>query len=191
VVGRVRALSDIAPEASLETVLQDALEDAAEADLVRDAVLASSEAQRKALWALRENVPEAQKLAGIGIKHDVSVPVSRVPDLIGRAGEALHRRFPDVRIAPFGHVGDGNVHYNCSVPVDREGHPLDACVPEVNHIVYEVVHSLGGSISAEHGLGVLKREEVVRYKSDVEMDLMRTIKRALDPHGIMNPGKVL
>jgi len=184
-------LSDIAPEASLETVLQDALEDAAEADLVRDAVLASSEAQRKALWALRENVPEAQKLAGIGIKHDVSVPVSRVPDLIGRAGEALHRRFPDVRIAPFGHVGDGNVHYNCSVPVDREGHPLDACVPEVNHIVYEVVHSLGGSISAEHGLGVLKREEVVRYKSDVEMDLMRTIKRALDPHGIMNPGKVL
>ena len=184
-------LADSAPDAPLETSLQDALEDAAEADLVRDAVLASSEAQRKALWALRENIPEAQKLAGIGIKHDVSVPVSRVPDLIGRAGEALHRRFPEVRIAPFGHVGDGNIHYNCSVPVDREGHPLDACIPEVNHIVYEVVHSLGGSISAEHGLGVLKREEIVRYKDDVEMDLMRTLKRALDPNGIMNPGKVL
>ena len=184
-------LTDSARDAPLETLLQDTLEDAAEADLVRDAVLASSEAQRAALWALRENIPEAQKLGAVGVKHDVSVPVSRVPDLIGRAGEALHRRFPDVRIAPFGHVGDGNIHYNCSVPVDREGHPLDACVAEVNHIVYEVVHALGGSISAEHGLGVLKRDEIVRYKDEVEMDLMRTIKRALDPNGIMNPGKVL
>jgi FAD/FMN-containing dehydrogenase len=184
-------LSDSAPEAPLETLLQDALEDAAEAEIVRDAVLASNEAQRAALWALRENIPEAQKQGAIAVKHDVSVPVSRVPDLIGRAGEALHRRFPDVRIAPFGHIGDGNVHYNCSVPVDREGHPLDAAVPEVNHIVYEVVHELGGSISAEHGLGVLKRDEIRRYKDEVEIELMRAIKRTLDPHGIMNPGKVL
>jgi FAD/FMN-containing dehydrogenase len=184
-------LTDSAREAPLETMLQDALEDAAEADLVRDAVLASSEGQRAALWALRENIPEAQKLAAISVKHDVSVPVSRVPDLIGRAGEALHRRFPDVRIAPFGHVGDGNIHYNCSVPHDGEGHPLDDAVHEVSQIVYEVVNDLGGSISAEHGLGVLKRDEIRRYKDDVEMDLMRTVKLALDPHGIMNPGKVL
>jgi FAD/FMN-containing dehydrogenase len=184
-------VSDSAAGAPLETLLQDALEDAAEADLVRDAVLASSEAQRASLWALRENIPEAQKLADIGVKHDVSVPVSRIADLIGRAGEALHRRFPDVRIAPFGHVGDGNVHYNCSIPRDSEGHPLDDAVHEVSQIVYQVVHELGGSISAEHGLGVLKRDEIRHYKDEVEMQLMRTLKGALDPHGIMNPGKVL
>jgi len=184
-------LSDSARGSPLEAMLQDSLEDAAEADLVRDAVLASSEAQRASLWALRENIPEAQKLAGIGVKHDVSVPVSRVPDLIGRAGEALHRRFPDVRIAPFGHVGDGNIHYNCSLPHDGEGHPLGDAVHEVSGIVYEVVHSLGGSISAEHGLGVLKRDEIRRYKEEVELELMRAIKSVIDPQGLMNPGKVL
>jgi FAD/FMN-containing dehydrogenase len=184
-------VSDSAADVPLETMLQNALEDAAEAELVRDAVLASNETQRAALWALRENIPEAQKLAGIAVKHDVSVPVSRVPDLIGRAGEALHRRFPDIHIAPFGHVGDGNIHYNCSVPRDREGHAIDDAVFEMNHIVYEVVHELGGSISAEHGLGVLKRDEIRNYKDEVEMDLMRTLKHALDPNGIMNPGKVL
>ena len=184
-------LSDSARDSPLETMLQDSLEDAAEADLVRDAVLASSEAQRAALWALRENIPEAQKLASISVKHDVSVPVSRVPDLIGRAGEALHRRFPDVRIAPFGHVGDGNIHYNCSMPHDGEGHPLADAVHEVNHIVYEVVNELGGSISAEHGLGVLKRDEIRRYKDEIELDLMRAIKSVIDPQGIMNPWKVL
>ncbi|HZZ94753.1 MAG TPA: FAD-binding oxidoreductase [Usitatibacter sp.] len=184
-------LADASPGAPLEELLQDALEDAAEAALVRDAVVASSEAQRDSLWALRENIPEAQKQGAIAVKHDVSVAVSRVPDLIGRAGEALHRRFPDVQVAPFGHVGDGNIHYNCSAPRDREGRVADAAVAEMSHIVYEVVHGLGGSISAEHGLGVLKRDEILRYKEAVEMDLMRTIKKALDPDGIMNPGKVL
>ena len=140
---------------------------------------------------MRENVSEAQKLDGVSIKHDVSVPVSRVPELIERAGAELAARFPDIRIVAFGHVGDGNIHYNCSKSERQEAKQFFAEAPEVNHIVYEVVNSLGGSISAEHGLGVLKREEIKRYKSALELELMRAIKHTLDPHGLMNPGKVL
>lgn len=184
-------LSDSAEGNSLETMLQDALEDAAEGELIDDAVVAASEAQRKALWAMRENIPEAQKIEGVSIKHDVAVPVSRVPELIGLAGDALHKRFPEIRIVAFGHVGDGNIHYNCSKAERQEAKEFFEEAPEVNHIVYEVVHSLGGSISAEHGLGVLKRDEIRNYKSEIEMELMRSIKRTLDPHGLMNPGKVL
>jgi FAD/FMN-containing dehydrogenase len=125
------------------------------------------------------------------VKHDVSVPVSRVPDLIERAGAALLARFPDIRIVAFGHVGDGNIHYNCSKAARQEAEPFFAQAPEVNRIVYDTVRSLDGSISAEHGLGALKREEIRRYKSALELDLMRAIKRTLDPHGLMNPGKVL
>jgi FAD/FMN-containing dehydrogenase len=184
-------LSDSAEGNQLETLLQDALEDAVENEIVQDAVVASSESQRQALWKLRENIPEAQKLEGVSIKHDVSVPVSRVPDLIGLAGDALHKRFPDIRIVAFGHVGDGNIHYNCSKHERQDAKAFFEEAPEVNHMVYEVVHSLGGSISAEHGLGVLKRDEIKHYKSEIELDMMRAIKRTLDPHGLMNPGKVL
>jgi len=184
-------LSDSAEGNQLDTMLQDALEDAAESELISDAVVAASEAQRKALWAMRENIPEAQKIDSVSIKHDVAVPVSRVPELIGLAGDALHKRFPDIRIVAFGHVGDGNIHYNCSKAERQEAKQFFDEAPEVNHIVYEVVHSLGGSISAEHGLGVLKRDEIRHYKSELEMELMRSIKRTLDPHGLMNPGKVL
>jgi FAD/FMN-containing dehydrogenase len=159
--------------------------------MILDAVVASSEAQRDALWKMREDITEAQKLDGLSIKHDVSVPVSRVPELIARANAALAARFPDIRIVAFGHVGDGNIHYNCSKSERQEAGQFFAQAPEVNHVVYEVVSSLGGSISAEHGLGVLKREEIKRYKSPIELDLMRSIKRTLDPHGLMNPGKVL
>ncbi len=135
------------------------------------------------------------------MKHDVSVPVSRVPELIERAGAALAARFADIRVVAFGHVGDGNIHYNCSMVEGRadrnhisERQAADeffAQAPEVNRIVYDVVHALGGSISAEHGLGVLKRDEIKRYKSALELELMRAIKSALDPRGLMNPGKVL
>jgi len=128
---------------------------------------------------------------GVSIKHDVSVPVSRVPDMIERASAQLAERFPDVRILAFGHVGDGNVHYNCSKAERQEAAAFFAQSHEVNRIVYDVVNGLNGSISAEHGLGVLKRDEIKRYKSELELDLMRTVKRALDPQGIMNPGKVL
>jgi FAD/FMN-containing dehydrogenase len=184
-------LSDSAEGGQLEAMLQDALEDAAEHEIIDDAVVASSEAQRQELWKMRENIPEAQKIDGVSIKHDVSVPVSRVPDLIALAGDALHKRFPDIRIVAFGHVGDGNIHYNCSKAERQEARQFFEEAPEVNHIVYEVVHALGGSISAEHGLGVLKRDEIKRYKSALELDLMRAIKRTLDPHALMNPGKVL
>ncbi len=184
-------LSDSTTGATLDALLEDALGHAAEVQLVTDAVLAANETQRKELWALRENVSESQKLDGVSIKHDVSVPVSRVPEFIERADAALRARFPGIRIVAFGHMGDGNVHYNCGMATPDEASRFYGESPEVNHIVYEVVSALGGSISAEHGLGVLKVEEIKRYKSALELDLMRTIKRALDPDGIMNPGKVL
>ena len=184
-------LSDSTEGTALSQLLEDALGGAASEGMLRDAVLASSEAQRQAMWAIRENIPESQKIDGVSVKHDVSVPVSRVPEMIERAGERLGKRFPDVRIVAFGHVGDGNVHYNCSKAEAQDAKVFYANAPEVNRIVYDVVNELGGSISAEHGLGVLKREEIKRYKDALELDLMRKVKRALDPGGIMNPGKVL
>jgi len=184
-------LSDSAQGPGLQALLEGALQSAAETGLVLDAAVAASQAQRDALWKMREDVAEAQKLDGPSVKHDVSVPVSRVPDLIERSGAALLARFPDIRIVAFGHVGDGNIHYNCSKAERQEAEEFFAQAPEVNRIVYETVRALDGSISAEHGLGALKREEIRRYKSALELDLMRSIKRTLDPHGLMNPGKVL
>ena len=184
-------LSDSTEGRMLDTLLEEALGVAAEAELLTDAVIAASDTQRKELWALRENVSEAQKLDGVSIKHDVSVPVSRVPEFIERASAALVAAFPDIRIVAFGHMGDGNVHYNCGKPGADEASRFYGESPEVNHIVYKVVAALNGSISAEHGLGVLKVDEIKQYKSALELDLMRSIKRTLDPDGIMNPGKVL
>ena len=184
-------LSDSVEARALEGLLEEALGSAVEAGGVRDAVMASSEQQRRELWKMREDVTEAQKVEGPSIKHDVSVPVSRVPELIERAGAELARQFPDVRVVAFGHVGDGNIHYNCSASARQDAGAFFALGPRVNHVVYEVVNALGGSISAEHGLGQLKRDEIKLYKSALELEMMRRIKDALDPHGIMNPGKVL
>ncbi len=184
-------LSDSTAGPALDALLEEALGAAAEAGSIQDAAIAANEAQRGDFWKLRENVSEAQKLDGASIKHDVSVPVSRVPELIERASAELARRFPDIRIVAFGHVGDGNIHYNCSKSESQEAQAFFDQAEEVNHIVYEVVQALGGSISAEHGLGVLKREEIKRYKSELELEMMRSIKRTLDPHNLMNPGKVL
>jgi FAD/FMN-containing dehydrogenase len=184
-------LSDSTTGSTLDTLLEEALGHAAEAELVTDAVLAANDSQRKELWALRENVSEAQKLDGVSIKHDVSVPVSRIPEFIERASAALRERFPDIRIVAFGHMGDGNVHYNCGKSQADDASRFYGESPDVNHVVYAVVSELGGSISAEHGLGVLKVDEIKQYKSALELDLMRAIKRTLDPDGIMNPGKVL
>jgi FAD/FMN-containing dehydrogenase len=184
-------LSDSTEGRALDTLLEEALGEAAENGLIADATIAASSTQRNDFWALRENVSEAQKVDGVSIKHDVSVPVSRVPELIERASADLASRWPDIRIVAFGHVGDGNIHYNCSKSERQEAKEFFAQALDVNHVVYGVVRSLGGSISAEHGLGQMKREEITHYKSALELDLMRSIKRTLDPGGIMNPGKVL
>ncbi len=173
--------------ATLEMTLQNAAQDG----VIGDAVLAASEAQTVALWALRENVSEAQKIEGVSIKHDIAVPVSRIAEFIARADAALLAGFPQVRIVCFGHIGDGNLHYNQSRPDAQSNADFIAQTAAVNCIVHDLVHELDGSISAEHGLGQLKREEVLRYKSDIEMALMRAVKQALDPCGLMNPGKLL
>ena len=162
-----------------------------EAGEVLDAVIAQSETQAAKLWSLRENISEAQKIEGISIKHDIAVPVSAIPAFLEQADAALAAAFPGIRVVAFGHVGDGNLHYNLSKPDAQENTHFIDSQPAVNRIVHDTVDALNGSISAEHGIGQLKREELLRYKSPVEMALMRSIKQALDPRGLMNPGKVL
>ncbi len=164
---------------------------ALERGTVLDAVIATSEAQRRALWHIRERIPEAQKREGGGIKHDVSVPVSRVPTFIAEAQAACEAHLPGVRVLAFGHVGDGNVHFNLCRPPGADAAAFQARWGEFNRIVHDIVMRLGGSISAEHGIGRLKREELLRYAAPVELDLMRRLKQAFDPQGIMNPGKLL
>ncbi|WP_291903634.1 FAD-binding oxidoreductase [Accumulibacter sp.] len=176
---------------SLRQTLEAFLGEALESSTVSDAVVAQSGEQARRLWALRENIGEAQKLEGVSIKHDVSVPISRIPEFVERAGRELARSFPEIRIVAFGHIGDGNLHYNQSKSQAGENAVFIAAQPAVNRIVYDLVHELGGSISAEHGIGQLKRDELLRYKSPLEIEMMRAIKRTLDPQGLMNPGKVL
>lgn len=158
---------------------------------VQDGVLAHNEAQARQLWALRENISEAQKIEGLSIKHDISVPVSRIPEFLDLAGTTLADAFPGVRVVAFGHAGDGNLHYNLSKAQRQDNDAFIAATPQANRIVHDLVARLGGSISAEHGIGQLKREELVRYKDPVGVDLMRRIKSTMDPRGLMNPGKVL
>ena len=174
--------SDSGPQAELDGRVERALALCQERGALEDAALAHSEAQAAALWRIREVIPLAQFT---NVKHDVSVPASRIPDFIERAGAALAAAFARAEPFAFGHIGDGNVHYN----VGPEA--LVAERAQVNRIVYDVVDALGGSISAEHGLGQLKREEILRHKNPLEIELMRALKRALDPAGLMNPGKVL
>lgn len=183
--------SDGGDEATLRTQVESWLQECVERGIASDAVLAHSQGQMHKLWQLRECISEAQKIDGISIKHDIAVPVSAIPTFLARADNALAQAFPGIRIVAFGHVGDGNLHYNLSQADRQENAAFVALQPEANRIVHDLVHALGGSISAEHGLGQLKREEVRRYKSSVEMTLMETLKQALDPRGLMNPGKVL
>ena len=184
-------LSGSGEEAALRDALATFLEPALESGEISDAVLAQSVDQAKRLWNLRESISEAQKIEGFSIKHDISVPVSRIPEFLERAGAALQHAWLGIRIVAFGHVGDGNLHYNQSKPEAGENAAFIAAQPQVNEMVHDIVHQLGGSISAEHGIGQLKREEILRYKSPLEMQMMRTIKQAFDPRGLMNPGKVV
>jgi D-lactate dehydrogenase (cytochrome) len=184
-------LSDTRPGEGVRTLVDSVLEAALEDETIIDAAVASSEAQSQALWKLREFISEAQAHEGPNIKHDISIPISRIAEFIAATDAELLRAYPGIRMVTFGHLGDGNLHYNVS---PSEGAAPDAFMRElgaVNRIVHDAVARFGGSISAEHGLGQLKHEEIKRYKSGIEMELMRSIKRALDPQGIMNPGKVL
>jgi D-lactate dehydrogenase (cytochrome) len=184
-------LSDTRPGEAVAGLAEDILGAALEGKSILDAAIAQSDAQAKAFWKLRDFISEAQAHEGPNIKHDVSIPISQIPEFIRATDAALGRARPGVRMVTFGHLGDGNLHYNVSAP--------DGVAPEVfvtqtgaiNRIVHDSVARFRGSISAEHGLGQLKREEIRRYKSALELELMRKIKGALDPHGIMNPGKVL
>ena len=176
---------------TLNGQLADALGVAMETGLVQDALITTSGEQARKLWKMREDLAEAQKSAGGSIGHDISVPVSRIPEFIERADAAVAKAYPGVRHCCFGHVGDGNLHYNPIRPLDWTYERFHAEYPAMNKIVHDIVVSLGGSISAEHGIGRLRLEENYRYKSPVEIGMMTAIKQALDPHNIMNPGKVL
>lgn len=172
-------------------LLESGIGEALEAGVARDAVVATSQQQALGLWRLREHIPLAQAAAGKNIKHDISLPVSRISAFIDRADAALDQAFPGCRPVTFGHLGDGNLHYNVAPSIGVDHDAFLAHQAAVNRIVHDLVDAFGGSISAEHGIGVLKREELARYKSPVELGMMRAIKAALDPLGIMNPGKIL
>jgi FAD/FMN-containing dehydrogenase len=184
-------LSATGEESALRADMEALLARALEEGIIGDAAIASSEAQRLALWRIRETLSDVQKLEGGSIKHDVAVPVSQIPAFIERASEAVQRLVPGARPVPFGHIGDGNIHFNVSQPVAADKRAFLGRWDEVAAAVHAVVLDLGGSISAEHGIGRLKRDLMPAIKSPVELQLMRELKRLLDPNGILNPGKLL
>ncbi|MDN3921624.1 FAD-binding oxidoreductase [Roseateles violae] len=185
-------LSDSEGEAHAQALFEGLLETALESGLITDAAVAQSRAQSRAFWHLRESIPLAQSEEGLNIKHDIALPVSAIPGFVAETDAALARAFAGVRFVDFGHLGDGNLHYNVQAP---EGVPpaefLAAHEAAINEIVYDAVGRHGGSISAEHGIGQLKREELAARKDPVALALMRAIKKALDPQGLLNPGRVL
>ncbi len=184
-------ISDPESEQHAVTLLEAVASLAFDQGSARDAVIANSLSQSAALWSLRERISEAQAAEGKNIKHDIALPISRIADFIADTDAELQRRFAGCRMVTFGHLGDGNLHYNVAAPAGESDEAFLRQQPAVNLIVHDSVHRHGGSISAEHGLGALKRDEIRRYKSGTEMDMMMAIKRALDPLNLMNPGKVL
>ena len=184
-------LSSPNPQQGLLTLLTATLEDAAAAGTIRDAMFANSMAQAQAMWKLRESVPEAQRRHGASLKHDVSVPVSAIPALIEEGSALVRRLAPEGEVVSYGHAGDGNLHFNVSQRPDADIKSFIARGPVLELAMFDLVESLGGSISAEHGIGRLKAAEFARRADPVELAVMHELKRALDPKGIMNPGKVL
>ena len=180
------------PADRLDTLLTEALEQALGAGLVADAALARNEGERAGFWKLRESIPEAQRRDGASLKHDVAVPVAAIAQFIERAGEWVRANVPDGRLIAYGHVGDGNLHFNLNQAPGADRAAFLARGESIKRVIHDmVVREFGGSFSAEHGIGRLKVGELERYAPPVELDLMRTIKRAFDPNGILNPGKVL
>ncbi|MDF3889048.1 FAD-binding oxidoreductase, partial [Cupriavidus basilensis] len=184
-------LSDNESEDHARAIFEALMETAFEAGVVQDAVVAESVQQSRDFWNLREHIPLAQVDEGKNIKHDIAVPISRIADFIDTTDALIQQAFPGARMVTFGHLGDGNLHYNVSPPAGQSHDAFLGNSEAINLIVHDSVHAHRGSISAEHGLGQLKREENRRYKSEVELAMMRAIKQALDPQGLMNPGKVI
>ncbi len=184
-------VDDSAQDSVIATLLETTIAEAVDAGVVLDATIAQSATQAARLWALRENISEAQRREGPNIKHDISLPVSSIAAFLEECNAALLAAFPRARLIIFGHLGDGNLHYNLSAPEGEAQVDFLDNATAVNRIVYDRVAQHGGSFSAEHGIGQLKRDDLLRYKNDVELDLMRAIKRALDPGDLFNPGKVL
>ncbi len=185
------SLSSPRPGDPLQDALESVLESAFGAGTVADAVIAASGQQADELWRLRESIPEAQKFEGGSIKNDVSVPVSRTPDFIAAATAAVEQALPGIRVVAFGHLGDGNIHFNLSQPEGMDRAAFLGQWERFDRIVADIATGLDGSFSAEHGIGRLKTADMRRYKDPVELDLMRALKRAIDPAGLMNPGKVV
>ena len=184
-------LSSGVSDGKVTTLAEDILGEALDAGDIADAVVASSGQQTAQLWKIRESIPEAMNHEGGVIRHDVSVPVSSVPEFLQVATKATAETIDGVRIAPFGHIGDGNIHFNLVQPVGDERDDFLARTHEIETVIHDIATNMSGSFSAEHGIGRLKRGELARYKSDVELDLLTRIKKAIDPDGLMNPGKVL
>ena len=184
-------LSSPRADADLQGALEGLLGQAIEDEVIADATIGASEAQNRALWHLRESLSEVQGYEGGSIKHDVAVPVSRVAEFIETATAACEAAMPGIRVCAFGHFGDGNIHFNLSQPVGMDRAAYLGEWARFNRIVHDIVAAMHGSISAEHGIGLIKRDELPRYKDPVALDLMATLKRALDPRNILNPGKVI
>ena len=183
-------VSDPDNEEHAQLMLEKVFNDGLSAGFLEDGVVAESESQSLALWSLRESVSEAQGLEGAHVKHDVALPIKSLVEFVEKANAAVDHFLPGTRCAWFGHVGDGNLHYNLLSPPEMSSDDFVARQPELNRIVHDLVNQMDGSISAEHGLGQLRNTESARYKSEIEMHLMRRVKDALDPSGRMNPGKV-
>jgi D-lactate dehydrogenase (cytochrome) len=177
--------------AGLDQILESVCVRGFESGTLLDAVVASSESQRQLLWAIRESIPEAQKHAGVCIKHDVSVPVSKVPEFLERGTKLLTDAYHEAQVIAFGHMGDGNIHFNLQQPEGEDSNAFMKEAPRITKAVHDLAIEFEGSFSAEHGIGVLKRKDLYGYKSEVEIEMMKSLKGALDPKGIMNPGKVI
>jgi FAD/FMN-containing dehydrogenase len=175
----------------LDDLLQDCLAGSMESGLVLDAVIAQSERERQALWKVRETIPEAQRLDGASLKHDISVPVTSLAAFVEQASSWVQGNVPDGRLVAYGHVGDGNLHFNLNQAPGAARDAFLAREPLIKRAIHDLVRDFGGSFSAEHGIGRLKVGELERYALPAELDLMRAVKRAFDPNGILNPGKVL
>lgn len=178
-------------DSGLKDNLERILAEAYDAGLISDAVLAQNDAQRQAFWHIREHIPEANRRIGVISSHDISVPVSKVPDFIERAAKRIHSINPQFRINCFGHLGDGNLHYNIYPPKEDKPSDYDDVRTSLADGIYDLVDSLGGSFSAEHGIGRMKKADLLKYSDSAKLTAMRAIKLALDPNGIMNPGAVI